>query len=53
MNIALELHNTTGKGLIEILVNQKYVDEQYTIYHICVIIILSFFGRKNDDNKRM
>ena len=28
MNIALELHNTTGKGLIEILVNQKYVDEQ-------------------------
>ncbi len=30
MNIALELHNTTGKGLIEILVNQKYVDEHCT-----------------------
>ncbi len=43
MNIALELHNTTGKGLIEILVNQKYVDQQYLIYHICVIINIKFF----------
>jgi hypothetical protein len=35
MRTALELHNKTGKGLLEILVDQKYIGEQNLVYHIC------------------
>lgn len=32
---ALDIHNKTGKGLLEILVDLKYIGEQNLVYHIC------------------